>query len=306
MERTINSKQKPRIVGALVAVVLIAGVAIAARYIDPGSAPYTPSVLRIGVLPDQNPETLQQKYGPLVEYLAAQTGSQTRLVIPADYYDAIRLFSEGKVDLAYFGGLTFVQAQAGFNAEALVMREIDTRFSSWFLVRSEHARQHLSDFRGKRLGFGSNLSTSGHLMPRHFLRQRWQIDAESYFSDVSYSGAHDKTVLQVREGKVDVGAVNSLVVKKMIADGRLAPDTLHVLWQTPPYPDYVWVVRESLDDGFKTRLRDAFLSLDADDPSETEVLAGLNAKIFLPADPGDFGILRETAVSLELMDKETE
>lgn len=300
----IASKRKFKAVGTSLAVILIAGIAIAGLYIESKSSTERPEVLRIGVLPDQKTEALQRQYGPLTDYLSKQIDSKTRLVVPADYYDAVRLFREGKVDLAYFGGLTFVQSQTDYGAEPLVMREIDTRFVSWFLVRPEHAQLQLSDFRGKRLSFGSKLSTSGHLMPRYFLQQQWQIDPETYFSDVSYSGAHDKTALWVSEGKVDIGAVNSLVARQMLTDGRLADDDLHVLWQTPPYPDYVWVVRQDLDDKLKTRLRDAFLSLDPGDPGEAEILTRLSAKTFLPANPDDFGILRDIAATHGLMKAE--
>lgn len=298
----IASKGKFSVVGISVAVILIAGTAIAGLYIATKSADESPTVLRIGVLPDQEPESLQQKYGPLSEYLSAQTGIQTRLVIPADYADAVRLFREEKIDLVYFGGLTFVQTQITNGAVPLVMRDIDTRFTSWFLVKPEYAQLQLSDFRGKRLGFGSKLSTSGHLMPRHFLQQQWQIDPETFFSDVSYSGAHDKTALQVVDGKVDIGAVNSVVVRQMIADGRIEAGALHVLWQSPPYSDYIWAVQANLDERLKTRLRDAFLGLDAGDPGDAVILAGLNAQTFLPANPDDFKILRDIATQLDLME----
>ena len=300
--RAIASKRKFSVVEISIAVILIAGTAIAGFYIATKSENDTPTVLRIGVLPDQNPEILQQQYGPLAEYLSAQTGIQTRLVIPADYADAVRLFREDKIDLSYFGGLTFVQAQTSYGAVPLVMREIDTRFASWFLVKPEYAQLQLSDLKDKSLSFGSKLSTSGHLMPRHFLLQQWQIDAETFFSDIRYSGAHDKTTQLVLEGEVDVGAVNSAVVRKMIADGKIKADDLHVLWQTPPYPDYVWAVQENLDDKLKTRLRDAFLGLDAGKPGDVEILVGLNAKTFLPADPDDFNILRDIATRLDLME----
>ena len=298
----IASKGKFSVVGISITVILIAGIAIAGLYIATQFADKSPTVLRIGVLPDQAPESLQHKYGRLSEYLSAQTGIQTRLVIPADYADAVRLFREDKIDLFYFGGLTFVQAQTTSGAVPLVMRDIDTRFTSWFLVKPEYAQLQLSDFRGKSLSFGSKLSTSGHLMPRYFLQQHWKIDPETFFSDISYSGAHDKTARLVVDGKVDIGAVNSVVVRQMIDDGKIEAGKLHVLWQTPPYSDYIWAVQANLDERLKTRLRDAFLGLDAGNPGDAAILADLNAKTFLPADPDYFKILRDIATQLDLME----
>ncbi len=259
------------------------------------------SLLRIGVLPDQNPDILRQRYAPLMEYLAARSGLETRLVVPADYIDAVRLFREKEIDLAYFGGLTFVQAHKHYGALPLVMRAIDTRFTNWFLVRPELAQLKLSDLRDRKFSFGNELSTSGHLMPRHFLLSEWAIEPEVFFAEVSYSGAHDKTALLVRDGVVDVGAVNTAIVKRMLEEGRLQPDELRVLWQTPPYPDYVWSVQAYLDNALQTKLRDAFLGLDPADSRQAEILQSLRAESYLPASAADFSDLDEIAHNLGLL-----
>ena len=238
-----------------------------------------------------------------MEYLAASSGLETRLVVPADYVDAVRLFREKEIDLAYFGGLTFLQAHKHYGALPLVMRAIDTRFTSWFLVRPELAQLELSDFRDRKFSFGDKMSTSGHLMPRHFLLSEWEIEPENFFAEVSYSGAHDKTAIQVRDGVVDVGAVNTAIVNKMLADGRLQPDDLHVLWQTPPYPDNVWSVQAYLDEALKTKLRDAFLGLDPADSRHAEILQNLRAESYLPASAADFSDLDKIARNLGLLSR---
>ncbi len=261
----------------------------------------TPAVLRIGVLPDENPAMLQRRYSSLIEHLAAKTGIETRLVVPASYDDAVRLFADGEVDLAYFGGFTFVRAHLGHQARPLVMREVDTRFVSWFLTRPEHSNRGLVDFRGFKIGFGSKLSTSGHLMPRHYLQYRWQIDPERHFSEISYSGAHDKTVNMLLDGDIDIGAVNSVIVKKMIDTGRIEKSDLHVVWETPPYPDYVWATQASIDEELENRLRDAFLELDWENPAHDRILRDISARSFLPADYQHFELLERVANDLGLM-----
>lgn len=260
-----------------------------------------PTVLRIGVLPDENPAMLQRRYSSLIEHLAAKTGIETRLVVPAGYDDAVRLFANGEVDLAYFGGFTFVRAHLDHQARPLVMREVDTRFVSWFVARPEHENRTLSDFRRHRIGFGSKLSTSGHLMPRHYLTQRWQIDPERHFSEISYSGAHDKTVNMLLAGDIDIGAVNSVIVKQMIDTGRIKKSDLHVVWETPPYPDYVWATQASIGEELENRLRDAFLELDWENPAHDRILRDISARSFLPADYQDFELLERVASDLGLM-----
>lgn len=261
----------------------------------------TPVVLRVGILPDVSVENIQQRYDPLLEYLSAETGIEHKLVVPENYADLMRQFHEQKVDLAYFGGFTFVRAQTYSNARPLVMREIDTRFTSLFLVRGDNSALQLADFKDKTFSFGSELSTSGHLMPRHFMLVEKQIVPEQFFSEVHYSGAHDKTAYLVRDGKVDLGVANAQIILGMIKNGRLKKGDIRTLWQTPPYPAYVWAVHDDLDENVKTQLRNAFLKLDKSNNDHKKILFQLGARYFLPAAASDFTRLKMVAESLELL-----
>ncbi len=182
------------------------------------------------------------------------------------------------------------------------MRDVDTRFTSWFLVKDGETAHDLTDFKGKIFTFGSRLSTSGHLMPRHFLQTEMQIIPEEFFSEVRYSGAHDKTVNLVLDGVVDLGVANSEIVRTMTRDGRVKENDLHVLWETPPFNDYVWAVQDDLNEGIKTQLRDAFLELDVDDSVQGKILKNMGTEGFLPAGDRDFLLLQQIADTLGLLD----
>lgn len=263
-----------------------------------------PSVVRIGVLPDMSEEELRRRYNPLLNYLSDETGLEFSLVLPADYAELLHYFGSGEVDLALFGGLTFVQAEALYQAEPLVMRDVDTRFISVFVVSNSDPVTELNDLEGKVLAFGSRLSTSGHLMPRYFLQTQKQITPEEFFSGIVYSGAHDKTAYMVRDGKVDIGAVNLEIINGMLRDGRLKQGELRVVWETPPYPDYVWAVPQHLDENTKTLLRDTYLQLDLNNEHHRQALAGLGARSFLPAGTRIFQPLQQIAANLELLGAE--
>ena len=298
----IAGKNTSGMIRAALLVTAMTGIAVVVFYYGFTSQQPESTVVRVGVLPDQSHASLRQRYNPLLEYLADQSGIETELIIPTNYQEAVDLFGKRKIDLAYMGGLTFVQAQAYFDAEPLVMREIDTRFTSWFLARPELAQKPISELTGKSLVFGSKLSTSGHLMPRHFLQRKWNLQPESFFSEVGYSGAHDKTVYLVRDGRYDIGAVNAAIARQMMSDGRIGRDELTVVWQTPPYPDYVWAVRPDLDETLKNRLRDAFLRLDSDKPADNRILTRLGARVFFPAGTADFRTLSDIARRRGLME----
>ncbi len=263
-----------------------------------------PSVVRIGVLPDMNDEELQKRYNSLLNYLSEETGLEFKLLLPEDYVELLHLFAKGEVDLALFGGLTFVQANTLYQAEPLVMRDVDTRFISVFMVRSSDPATEINDLKGKVLAFGNSLSTSGHLMPRHFLQTNKQIIPEEFFSQIVYSGSHDKSAFMVRDGKADLGAVNVEIVNGMLRDGRLNKGELRVVWETPPYPDYVWSVPRYLNEDIKTQLRDAYLQLDFNDEQDRQVLTDLGARSFLPAGTRIFQPLQQIASNLEMLGTE--
>ena len=113
------------------------------------------------------------------------------------YAAAVEALANRKVDLAWFGGFTFVQAQirSGGKAVPIVQREEDEKFRSVFIT-SDPAIKQLSDLKGKDVSFGSQSSTSGHLMPRSFLLQAG-VDPDKDFRRVAYSGAHDATIAAV-------------------------------------------------------------------------------------------------------------
>lgn len=263
----------------------------------PGNKPLS-STLRVGVLPDESPERLRQRYEPLLNYLSEDLQIACELIIPSSYTELLTMFTERSIDLAYFGGFTYVKARQQSGAVPLVMRRIDIRFTSYFLVPGDSTADSLQDLRGKTISFGSKLSTSGHLMPRFFLEQQ-NIVSESFFDEIEYSGAHDKTAYWVRDGKVDVGVANAATIRSMLAEGRLGKDNVRILWETPPYANYVWALRPEFDDASRTVLRDAFLQLTPEIDRHAAILAGINAKGFIPADADYFKDLEQIATETE-------
>ncbi len=264
------------------------------------------TVIRVGVLPDEDAAELDRRYAPFLQHISRQTGLDLRLVVPDSYRDLLARFGRQELELAYFGGLTFVNAQIDHDARPLVMRDVDARFTTYFVVKgdgplSDCVNLMCADLAGKVITFGSRLSTSGHLMPRHFLATEKAIVPETYFGDVRYSGAHDKTIYDTRDGNTDLGAVNSEIFRTMRRDGRLTQGALQVVWETPPYADYVWAVSDRLSEELVTRLRDAYLMLEYGNPEHREILSRMGARGFLPAGTTDFEPLRQVTDSLGLL-----
>ena len=200
----------------------------------------------------------------------------------SDYAAAVEALVNKQVDMAWYGGFTFVQAniRSGGKVIPLVQREEDEKFRSVFIT-SDPSILTLADLKGKTVSFGSQSSTSGHLMPRSVLLQA-NIDPDKDFKRVAYSGAHDATIAAVAAGKVDAGALNISVWDKFVADKKVDPIKVKVIFTTAPYFDYNWTVHADMPAAQREKLTKAFLSLSAATPEGKEVLDLQRATRFVP------------------------
>jgi phosphonate transport system substrate-binding protein len=258
-------------------------------------------VLRVTAIPDESPTELARKAAPLVKYLEGKLGMKVEFTPVTDYAAAVETLINRKVDLAWFGGFTFVQASArsGGKVIPIVQREEDERFRSVFIT-SDPSIKTLADLKGKDVSFGSQSSTSGHLMPRSVLLQAG-IDPDKDFKRVAYSGAHDATIASVAAGKVQAGALNISVWEKFVAEKKVDTDKVHVFFTTPPYYDYNWSVSADMPELLRAKLTQAFLALDRKTPEGKEILELQRATRFVPTRPENYKGIEAAAKSANLL-----
>jgi len=237
--------------------------------------------LRVSAIPDESPTELQRKFAPLGKYLEQQIGREVLFVPVNDYAAVVEALAADKVDLAWLGGFTFVQARLKTgNAVPLVQRAEDAKFTSKFIAHVGSGIDKLADLKGKNFAFGSPSSTSGHLMPRHFLAENG-IDASTDFANIAFSGAHDATAAWVASGKVQAGALNASVWDKLVEQNKVDTSKVKVIWTTPTYYDYNWTARGSLDPALREKIKQAFLALDPNNPADAEILNLQRASRFI-------------------------
>lgn len=266
-----------------------------------GALSQAQQVLRVTAIPDESPTELARKAGPLVKYLETRLHMKVEYTPVTDYAAAVETLVNRKVDLAWFGGFTFVQANArsGGKVIPLVQREEDEKFRSVFIT-SEPAIQSLADLKGKDVSFGSQSSTSGHLMPRSFLLQA-KIDPEKDFKRVAYSGAHDATIAAVAAGKVQGGALNISVWEKFVADKKVDLSKVRVIYTTPTYYDYNWSVHADMPQALRDKLTQAFLALSRDTAEGKEILELQRATRFVPTKADNYKGIEAAARSAGLL-----
>ena len=259
------------------------------------------TVFRVTAIPDEAPTELARKAEPLMKHLESVLGMKVEFTPVTDYAAAVEALVNKKVDLAWFGGFTFVQAsvRSGGKVLPIVQREEDEKFKSVFIT-SDPAIQSLADLKGKDVSFGSQSSTSGHLMPRSALREAG-LDPDRDFKRVAYSGAHDATIAAVASGKVQAGALNASVWEKFVAEKKVDIAKVRVFFTTAPYHDYNWSVHADLPAATREKLTRAFLALDRATPEGKQILELQRATRFVPSKPENYQGIESAARSAGLL-----
>ena len=279
---------------------------------DGGDATASGGTLVVGAIPDQDPQKLQRLYGAVVDHLARELDVEVEYRPVTDYTAAVSLFRTGDLQLVWFGGLTGVQARLQTpGAVPLVQRDIDSDFHSLFIanrtagigpVRGVAGLSALAD---RRFTYGSQSSTSGYLMPAHFLHEAGVDPQRGFAGEPGFSGSHDRTIDLVTSGTFEAGVVNEQVWTTRLAAGTIDRDRVEVVLRTPPYADYHWLLGPTALERFGPdvgeRIAKAFEDLDPADVEDAQVLSLFGAERFVPTSADRYDTIEQVGRQLGLV-----
>jgi len=259
-----------------------------------------PEILRVGLIPNQNPESVEAQYEPFGDYLSEQLGREVELTVPTSYNAVVEAMANDELDLAYYGGLTYVQARERAEITPLVTevnpRTGDTTYRSVIIVPADSQVQEASELRGKDFAFGSVSSTSGSLYPAIMLRDVGGIDYRTDFGNFTYTNGHDATAQAVANGQVDAGGLEDRILYNLQEEGTIDPDSVRVIEESTPIEGYPWVVRDALPEELKEDITQAFLNID--DPALLDLL---RAQGYERVEAGDYDYVEQQARELDLL-----
>jgi phosphonate transport system substrate-binding protein len=260
------------------------------------------TVLRVTTIPEEAATEQMRKFGPLTKYLERTVGTKVDFVPVNDYPAAVEALVNKQVELVWFGGFTYVQAQirSGGKIVPIAQREEDTKFRSVFITQTNSGIKSLADLKGKQVSFGSQSSTSGHLMPRSFLLEAG-IDPDKDFKRVAYSGAHDATIASVVSGRVDAAALDITVWRKFVTENKVDTSKVDVFYTTPPYFNYNWSVHADMPAAQREKITAALLDLNMNNPEGKEILTLNRATKYIPTKPENYKGLESAGRSAGLI-----
>ena len=265
-----------------------------------------PTTLVFSAIPDQDETKLKARFSKVAEYLTETLEIPVKYVPVKSYAAAVTSFRNNQLQLAWFGGLSGVRARTLTpGAQAIAQGEEDLEFHTYLIAHESTGLTRSDSFPkeivGKSFTFGSKGSTSGRLMPEHYIRESLGKSPEESFKVVGFSGNHSRTVALVESGAYEVGAVNFKVWDKLVKENKVDTNKVSVIWKTPPYPDYQWTLRGDVDSvwgaGFGDKVKQALLAMD--DP---ELLEAFPRAGFIAASNDDYQTIEDTAKALGLLE----
>jgi phosphonate transport system substrate-binding protein len=260
------------------------------------------TVLRVTTIHEEAATEQIRKFGPLTKYLERTVGMKVDFVPVNDYPAAVEALVNKQVELVWFGGFTYVQAQirSGGKIIPIAQREEDTSFRSVFITQTNSGIKRLADLKGKQVSFGSPSSTSGHAMPRSFLLDAG-IDPEKDFKRVAYSGAHDATIAAVVNGRVDAAALDITVWRKFVSENKVDTTKVDVFFTSPPFYNYNWSVHADMPAPLREKITAALLNLNMNNPEGKEILTLNRATKYIPTKPENYKGLENAARNIGLI-----
>ncbi|MBO9471070.1 phosphate/phosphite/phosphonate ABC transporter substrate-binding protein [Endozoicomonas sp. G2_2] len=248
-----------------------------------------PDTLRVALLPDESPQTIIKENAALQSYLEDRLGKQIKLVVTTDYSSMIEAARFERIDLAYFGPLSYVLAnKSGAQLEpfAAKLKDGETTYRSVLVGNVAAGVDKISDIQGKPMAYGDPASTSSHLIPKKVLLDAGLETDRDY--QENFTGSHDAVATAVQNGHAKAGGLSKPIFESLIERGIISKDKVQVLTYSEPYPQYPWVMQSYLDDQLKDKIRSAFMEL-----ADEDILGALGAEGFGKIEDSDYDVVRD-------------
>jgi len=272
---------------------------VAAAILTAASAQALAKDIIMGLIPAENNEEMVAKFEPMRAYLEKKLGQKVKVFTATDYTGVIEGMKKKRVDIAWFGPLSYYLAEQEAGAEAFavgVNESGKSTYRSIFVVPGDSPAKSLKDLKGKSVAFVDPASTSGGLMPTYMVKKETGMMPEQFFGKFTYAGSHDAAELAVKNKTVDAAADNDITYPKMLAKGLITKESNRVLLESPDLPGSPLVYRGDLPADLKKKIQDAIVNAHKD----IKVSGYGNIVRYDAVKPADYQMIRNMVKELGL------
>ena len=255
---------------------LAAAIALSSGVLVSGAAwAQSKEPLKFGVgmfQPDKNKN--DATYTPLAKYLEAKVGRPVQLRTVDTWEGLAKSLANGETDIALLGPWGYVLAnnESGAQAIATIQYNGKPEYFAIIVVGPESKAQSIDDLKGKTFAFGDKGSTSGYLIPFHYMQKKG-INPDTYFSRVIHT-KHQAIEMSVTRGELDAGADFNRNRDTMIDQGLIKASDSRIIWTSDPLPNDAFAVSAELlkDKALVDKITAALSGVEAELKNNPELL----------------------------------
>lgn len=258
--------------------------------------------ITLGIIPSENANETLEQFKELVTYLEKEMNVKVEPYVASDYNGVVEAMRTKHIDIAFYGPLSYIMAAKRANAEALVKRigkGNKSSYDSYFIAKADSGIKSIEDAKGKSFAFTDPGSTSGGVIPKLTLKNKG-IDVNTYFSNVIYSGGHDASVLAVKNGSVDLAAVDEFSYARALENKVIKEGELVIVHKNDPIPQSLFAARKDLDNGIKEAFTKAMVEAGEKVPNALKPLKSSGYEV---AEDKDYKIIYDAAEKVGLDNK---
>ncbi len=277
---------------------MLAGIAVTSLLVSMYGTALAKDLV-MGLIPAENNEEMVAKFEPMRAYLEKKLGRKVKVFTATDYTGVIEAMKKKRVDIAWFGPLSYYLAEQEAGAEAFAVGVLEggkSTYRSIFVVPGDSPAKSLMDLKGKSVAFVDPASTSGGLMPTYMVKKATGMMPEQFFGKFTYAGSHDAAELAVKNRTVDAAADNDITYPKMLAKGLITKESNRILLESSDLPGSPLVYRGDLPADLKHKIQNAIISAHKD----VKVSGYGNIIRYDAVKPADYQLIRNMVKELGL------
>ena len=234
--------------------------------------------LVFAIVPAENASSVNDRYGPMMEYLSKQLGVKVTLRVAADYAAVIEGQRAGQIHIGYYGPASFARAlMIGAKVEAFaqdVNADGTKGYYSVLWVKKDNPASKIEDLKGKNLCLVDPNSASGNNVPRYSM-DKAGIDPEKFFSKTVYAGSHENAIIGVQQGTCDAAFnwyndENESLLMRMDRKGMAKYTDFKMIFKSAMIVNSPMAVLADMPADLKLAIKDAILNVSKNDPKAFE------------------------------------
>lgn len=221
-------------------------------------------LLKVGLGPQQPTQAdTKRVWEPVYKMVGDQIGADIELTVANDWAGISVALASQQFDVAQMGPWGYVLAKQKGDAQAIAMLLIQGRnfYKAIVVARPGLAVQRFpEDAKGMSMQMLDVGSTSGWLVPTHFMRSRG-IDPKTHFGKYAEGASAAAAQMATVGGQVDLATGWDTHRNTMLRNGLIKPDSNRIVWESEPLPNEPIVVRRGFDPQLAARLQAALASI---------------------------------------------